>query len=117
MDVTASGGAIEYNSRRTTGEAAELRATYQPAGPVFAAQEGTLEHFLTERYCLYNRHHNGKPYRLEIHHPPWPLQCAVGQLTSNTMLEANGLTRPHSPPLLHFAKRQDVVAWAPTSLG
>jgi hypothetical protein len=29
------------------------------------------------------------------------------------MIEAAGLTNPAAPPLLHFARRQDMVVWAP----
>ena len=28
---------------------------------------------LVERYCLYHLDRRGEPYRLDIHHPPWPL--------------------------------------------
>ena len=115
MTVSHRAGRIDYESRRRAGQA-EFRASYRSAGPAFAAIEGTLEYFLTERYCLYNRQHTGKPYRLEIHHPPWPLQTADGEITCNTMFEANGLSQPDGLPLLHFSKRQDVVAWAPSSL-
>ena len=116
MDVRQSADGIDYKSRRRTDQQVEFRATYQPAGPPSTAGRGSLEYFLTERYCLYNRHHSGTPYRLDIHHPPWPLQPADGEITCNTMFEANGLSRPDNPPLLHFSKRQDVVAWAPSSL-
>jgi uncharacterized protein YqjF (DUF2071 family) len=76
--------------------------------------EGTLEYFLTERYCLYHLHHSGAPYRLDIHHPPWSLQLAAAWITQNTMGDVNGLPLPGPPLLLHFARRQDVVAWLPT---
>jgi uncharacterized protein YqjF (DUF2071 family) len=99
--------------RRQSAAAADLEATYGPAGPVFRAQPGTLDYFLTERYCLYGVGHFGTPYRLEIHHAPWPLQRAEATLTKNTLALASGLTLPSTPPLLHFAKRQDVVAWLP----
>jgi hypothetical protein len=52
-------------------------------------------------------------YRGEIHHPPWQLQTAEAQLMQNSMAEAAHLTLPAAPPLLHFARRQDMVAWAP----
>jgi uncharacterized protein len=85
-------------------------------GARFQAADRTLEYFLTERYCLYNLNHRGAPYRLEIHHPPWPLQPADAQFTRNTMADAAGLLLPDVKPLLHFSKRQDMVAWAPTAL-
>jgi hypothetical protein len=56
------------------------------------------------------------PYRLEIHHPPWPLHHAEAEIVRNGMAAASGLTLDDTPPLLHFVKRQDMVAWAPTRL-
>jgi uncharacterized protein YqjF (DUF2071 family) len=68
----------------------------------------TLEHFLTERYCLYALD-RGRVRRADIHHPPWPLQPAEAELRRNTMpppgIELEG------EPLLHFSRRQDVVIW------
>ena len=87
----------------------------QTTGSPFLAAAGTLEYFVTERYCLYHLNHRGTPYRLEIHHPPWPLQPAEGRFTANTMAEAAGISLS-APPLLHFSKRQDMVAWLPTRL-
>jgi uncharacterized protein YqjF (DUF2071 family) len=70
-----------------------------------------LEEFLTERYCLYADDSSGRLHRLEIHHPPWPLQPAEAVMTRNTMSEAAGISLPAGTPLLHFSKRQDMVAW------
>jgi uncharacterized protein YqjF (DUF2071 family) len=115
MKVACRDALIEYKSRRTRG-AAEFAATYQPTGVPFTATKPSLEYFLTERYCLYHMNRRGLPYRLEIHHPAWMLQLAEGNLARNTMAEANGLRLPNRPPILHFAKRQDAIAWAPTRL-
>jgi uncharacterized protein YqjF (DUF2071 family) len=82
-------------------------------GPVQRAAPGSLEDFLTERYCLYNLDDRFKAYRLEIHHLPWQLQVAEAEIAVNTMAEAAGIRLPSMAPLLHFAKRQDTVAWAP----
>jgi uncharacterized protein YqjF (DUF2071 family) len=116
MRVTAADERVEYDSRRAGAEAAVFSGAYGPAGPAFTAARGSLEYFLTERYCLYNLDRRGAPYRLEIHHPPWPLQPARARLTLNTMAEANGLTLPACAPLLHFARRQDIVAWGPVRI-
>jgi hypothetical protein len=32
------------------------------------------------------------------------------------MAHVHGIARPDEPPLLHFADRQDMVAWMPLSL-
>jgi uncharacterized protein YqjF (DUF2071 family) len=115
MNITPTADAFAYRSRRADG-AAEFAGTYGPIGKAFAPAAGSLEYFLTERYCLYNVDHRGVPYRLDIHHPIWSLQLAQAELTRNSMAEASGVTLPDRPPVLHFAARQDMVAWAPVRL-
>jgi hypothetical protein len=82
---------------------------YRPTGPVSPAEPGSLEYFLTERYCLYTVH-DERLHRAEIHHPPWPLQPAQASVELNTM-PPDALGLPDDPPLLHVAARQDVVIW------
>jgi uncharacterized protein YqjF (DUF2071 family) len=114
MSVSNAGDTIEYSSIRDSGEpAAVFDAVYEPIGPSVVAQPLTLEYFLTERYCLYHLNHDGTPYRLDIHHLPWLLQPATATLRANTMAEANSLDIDGEPLLLHFARRQDMVAWMP----
>jgi uncharacterized protein len=115
MSVAPVANGVEYRCQRKDGTAAELAATYGPDGPPFVASRGSLEYFLTERYCLYNRDRRGRPYRMEIHHAPWHLHAAHARFTRNTMASVDGLSLPDRP-LLHFAKRQDMVAWAPARL-
>jgi uncharacterized protein YqjF (DUF2071 family) len=115
--MTPNGDSIHYGSRRTSDDArAELDITYRPTGPTFEALRGTLEYFLTERYCLYTMDEEFKAYRLEIHHPPWPLQVAEADIGVNTMADVAGLRLPARQPLLHFARRQDMVAWPLTRI-
>jgi uncharacterized protein YqjF (DUF2071 family) len=117
MTCAASNGWIHYTSTRRPGGAApgSLRGKYRPAGEIFEPRPGTLEHFLTERYCLYAADARRRLYRGDIHHRPWRLQAAEASFTQNTMAEAAGLPWPPHP-LLHFARRQEVVAWAPQRL-
>jgi hypothetical protein len=114
MSVRPEGGWINYESRRTpNASGARFKGRYRPAGPVFQPSPGTLQHFMTERYCLYTVDRARRVRRLEIHHPPWSLQPAEASIEVNTMPDANGITAPTMPPLLHFAKRQDVITWRP----
>lgn len=104
----------DYQSRRVTTDGAahaELDASYRPTGPVAQPQPGTLEHFLTERYCLYTVDPQHRMLRIDIHHAPWPLQTGEIVLRANTMIEPTGVRLPDMAPLVHFAKRQDMVAW------
>lgn len=112
MQVDDRAGWVHYTSRRTQPDAgpAELEARYRPTGGVMNAKPGTLDYFLTERYCLFTAH-EGRAYTVDIHHPPWPLQPAEAEFRVNTMADAAGIPLPSIAPVLHFAKRQDVVVW------
>ncbi len=118
MHVDVKGGDVGYRSRRIQSgtPAAELVAGYRPAGPALPPEAGTLEYFLTERYCLYTVSRRGHVFRAEIHHPPWMLQPAEAEIQHNTMAAAAGITLPDSAPVLHFSKRQEMIAWAPVRL-
>ncbi|QDU67900.1 hypothetical protein Pla86_29880 [Planctomycetes bacterium Pla86] len=84
---------------------------YRPTGPVQLAESGSLEHWLTERYCLYSADSHGVIYRSEIHHEPWPLQVGEAEVLVNLTTSQIGLQLPDTAPLVHFARRLDVVAW------
>ena len=105
-------GTIDYRSSRTHRGApsADLRVSYKPAGEVFHAQPGSIEYFLTERYCLYA----SDGHRIlcgEIDHQPWPLQLAEAQIKLNTMAAASAISLPNEKPLLHFSRFQNVKIW------
>jgi uncharacterized protein YqjF (DUF2071 family) len=108
MNVADNDGCIQYHSFRNSG--AEFRAKYRPTAPVQLRNPGTLEHWLTERYCLYTVVRNSV-YRAEIHHAPWPLQDAECEFSANTVAQAAGIHLPEIQPLLHFAKRLEVLIW------
>lgn len=113
VDVEDRTNRVTYRSRRTStdGPPAEFVGTYRPVGPVFNPRPGSLEYFLTERYCLYAVDGGGGTHICEIHHPLWPLQIAEAEVSVNNMARAAGFMLPDVAPLLHFAVRQDMVAF------
>jgi len=115
MACAAHGDGVRYSSgRRHRGAApAELQARYRPIGPPYTSSPGTLERWLTARYCLYAANRRGRIWRCEIDHPAWPLQPAEAEIERDTMTDQMRLELPDTPPLLHFARRLDVVAWLP----
>ena len=127
IDVEHKDGYVYYNSRRTDSPdpasgggrkpCAEFTGRYRPTGPVSEAVPGTLDYFLSERYCLYTLDSSFHLQRLEIHHPPWQLQPAEADIQANTMAEAAGIRLPAMAPVLHFSRRQDMVAWPLTGEG
>jgi uncharacterized protein len=118
MEAREEGGRVVYRSVRGSGTdgggaRVEFRGSYGPTSDVFESRPGSLEHFLTERYCLYAQASDGAILRAEIHHRPWPLQAASADIAENTIGDAQGIALPGPPALLHFSRRLDVVNWWP----
>jgi uncharacterized protein len=113
MTVGSAGESVDYKSLRDhkKAAAAEFDATYAPTGGTYMAQPGTLDHWLTERYCLFSALNPDRIVFGEIHHPQWRLQPATVELRSCTMLQASGIELSNSQPLCHFSLLQEVVAW------
>jgi hypothetical protein len=130
MDCREQGGRILYSSERNNSAGAHTRSlrsrggrrrpplhnpaeflgSYGPTGPPRVRDQGSLEGFLTARYCLYTRHEK-QIYRCDIHHVPWPLQDAEALIERNTMAAAAQIALPDLAPLLHFSKTLDVLIW------
>lgn len=105
---------ISYQSTRThRGELpATLDVDYRPIGDAFLADPGSIEEFLTSRYCLYSANSKNEIFRGEINHRPWEIREAQAVLKENTMTDWLGIELPSEPPLLHFSKFTKVVAWS-----
>ena len=108
MNLIGNGNALRYSSVRA---GAEFLASYGPTSDFYHAKPGSLEHWLTERYCLYAMAPDGSIWRNEVQHLPWPLQAAKATFDRNTMFSFHGIAMPEPPALLNFAKRLDVVIW------
>jgi len=109
MNSTEVEGSIHYSSRRYRGPA-EFRGRYRPTAETRLREKGSLEHWLTERYCLYTTHHE-QVLRGEIHHQQWPLRGAAAEFETNTVAAAAGIDLPAGPPSLLFARRLEVFIW------
>jgi uncharacterized protein YqjF (DUF2071 family) len=107
MTLEPAGGWFDVECARTAERGKVFSGRYRPEGAIFHAEPGSLEWFLTERYCLYTIGAGGTLHRAEFHHDRWPLQRAEAEieLASIAPLELRG------EPLCHYATRQDVVIW------
>ena len=113
FQIQRDGDTVTYASRRTHPGApsAEFVAHYSPIGPVFRAVPGSLEHWLTERYCLYSARPSGRLYRAEILHRAWPLQPADAVISRETLTSGLGVSLAGEPPLLHYSERLEMLCW------
>jgi uncharacterized protein len=104
-----------YESQRIHEDAppCAFRAVYRPLGDVKPAVSGSLEYFLTERYCLFVAN-EGKPAMIgEIDHKPWPLRRAEAEIETNEMTLPLGI-EVDDRPLLHYSSSIDVRLWSMT---
>lgn len=132
MDGEAGEAGVQrYRSeRRHRGvPGASFSGAYRPSAPAMESSPGSLEHFLTERYCLFAQRGHGVRFALrggllrgDILHEPWPLQpaevelerCDMFRVLGPEALRAAGLAgRELSPPVAHFAASIDVRAAPP----
>jgi uncharacterized protein len=119
--VQSEGETVHYQSKRIgkLRPGAEFGASYRPIGSAYRSAPATLDRWLTDRYCLYSVDRAGRLAYADIHHEPWPLQAAEVELRVNTMTAPLAIKLPDMPPLAHFARYLEVVAWgiAPVDSG
>ncbi len=106
---------FEYHSERILSRpSVRFHALYRGLGRIRALEQsrpGTIEHFLTERYCLYTVDPKGRLLRGNIHHLPWPLEAAEAQFTLNELPASIGIRLPDVEPLLHYSRELAVYIW------
>jgi uncharacterized protein YqjF (DUF2071 family) len=110
MSAKSSGDVVEYRSHRRSNPEIGIMGRYKPVGPPRQSASPDLDYFLTERYSLFSADRNRRIYRCDVQHPPWPLQPAEAEMQRNTLTVPLGIPLPAAQPLLHFARRLDVVA-------
>ena len=103
-----------YSRRRFTSKPVVFQARYRGLGPTRKTAEsrpGSLEYFLTERYCLFTRGSGGQVVRANVYHVPWPLEEAEADIQQNDLAAAIGIQLPDQPPVLHYSRRLAVYVW------
>jgi hypothetical protein len=103
-----------YSRRRFSDQPVIFKARYRGLGPTRKLAEsrpGTLEHFLTERYCLFSKNRAGQPIRANVHHVPWPLEEAEAEIERNDLADAIGIALPKEGPVLYYSRQLAVYIW------
>ena len=114
MSWSRDGDRVDYASERTDGRgpAAAFRGSYRVHGAYRYAAPGSLERWLSERYCLFTVS-DGQVYTTDVHHLPWPLRNAEVDIAVNTMAEAHGLSLGSDAPHVMYSPGVDVIVWRP----
>ncbi len=103
-----SGGEVTYQARRKGhSESDQFRWKRTVAGR--AAEAGSLEFFLVERYRVFAADGRGGLFTGQVHHAPY--QIGVPELTaaSSVVGRAAGFELPGPPPLVHAAADVNVT--------
>jgi uncharacterized protein YqjF (DUF2071 family) len=111
MELEKEDDTIDYSLVRTEDPPAEFHASWNIGESLSYSHPGSIDFFLTERYCLYSER-AGELYRARIHHEPWPLRKASLRSLSSTMIESHGLPTPIGDPLLHYCEGIGVDIWS-----
>ncbi len=105
--VGTEDGLCTYGVRRPGGERSRMQ--WRVGDPLPPSEPGTLEHFLTERYCLYSAS-RGRVWRGMVRHEPWTLCRAEVPELDDELVRAAGL-EVQGPPLCHAARPVHVHGW------
>ncbi len=102
---------IRYRSQRQ-GSAAQDRIDYHPLQVPAAADKGSLDEFLVERYRFFSWHK--KQQRLltgQVAHEPYLISPAAAPLVDLVLWENDGFVAPGChPELIHYSPGVDVLA-------
>lgn len=97
--------------RENRNDPLSFHCKYASVSDVYAPKEGTLDHWLTERYCFYSSNNGVSIYCGEIHHQPWPLQKAKIELVNHTLFTPFHFDLPEEKPVIHFSPGVDSLMW------
>ena len=102
------------SSRLLSRHPVRFSARYRGLGPsrqLAESRPGSLEYFLTERYCLFTQDPLGRLLRATIRHIPWTLEVADAEFAWNDLATAAGLQLPAEKPLLYYSRHLAVYVW------
>jgi uncharacterized protein len=98
---------LTYSSQRWRSKLAHVSLEWEPQGFAEPSQEGTLQHFLVERYTLFAQR-GSRLYQGTVRHPPYAVSKVKLLRWEESLLAASGIPRPGVPPLVHASPGVDV---------
>lgn len=114
MGFHRHGDQIKFTSRRLPNvtNAPIFTASYQPVADSFQADEGSLIHWLTERYTLFCMCNRSKQMMYaDVFHEPWQLQEAAVHIDENTMTAGLAGFRLGVPDVALYARGVRSLIW------
>lgn len=118
VSIQKKGETFHYNSIRKCETKIPIicKGTYTPLPEVYFPETGTLDYWLTERYCFFSIDKEDNIYCTEIHHPPWPLQKVVTEPCMNSLFSLFHFDLTSVGPISHFSKGVNTLIWSKTKI-
>ncbi|KAF0815777.1 hypothetical protein KIS4809_5418 [Bacillus sp. ZZV12-4809] len=112
MQVDQEEGIIKYESMRKSAhqQRGQFKAHSKPESSPFNSQPGSLDEWLTERYCLWVTK-SEKVYRGDIHHTKWQLHKVSVSIHENTMTSFLPDKYLKGEPVLHYSPQKHAYFW------
>jgi uncharacterized protein len=108
-----SANGADYRIWREAGSKPACHVRYQVDGPLGAAEPGTLDYFLIERYLLHVQR-GPTLWTVRVNHQPYPLEQVRVLEFEDALVEADGVRGLPPGPLVHFSPGVDVAIFPPT---
>ncbi|QCR31282.1 YqjF family protein [Lysinibacillus sp. SGAir0095] len=100
---------VVFESEKKSG--LQLLCNYKSISAPSHTDNGSLEEWLVERYCVYTISKKGVPLRADILHEPWLLEKAEAEFHQNTLLSTLNIKQGNEKPILHYARKAVVRFW------
>jgi hypothetical protein len=110
-----AGGVIDYRTTRTH-HGARLNVRFRPGAALGPSAPDTLQHFLLERYFLFNLR-KGAVWKGHVHHVPYPArECEVLSIDESLTRGAGLPASSGAPETVHFSDGVEVEVFGPHRL-
>jgi uncharacterized protein YqjF (DUF2071 family) len=103
---------VQYAIHRRTGRRPFCRTTYAVGAPLGAAEPGTLDFFLIERYLLHVQR-GPTLWTVKVHHQPYPLRQVRLEALEDQLVGAAGIQVATETTLVHYSPGVDVEIFPP----
>lgn len=101
----------QRKSKKENEEKVLFSCRYRATSAPFTTKNGTLDYWLTERYCFYTTNKKGQLRICEILHQAWPIQQAEVEIINNSLPIMQYIDDKNYTPLVHYSSGVDVRIW------
>jgi hypothetical protein len=113
LSLERDGDWRRFRSRGPGAATPELNLRYRPSGPAHTAAEGTLAHFLVERFLMFSRTGRGTLLVGREARPPRVIHQAEVEVGRNTIPEAAGIPAPGAEISAWYCGASAIRTWLP----